>query len=69
MVTALQSIPVVLHKTMDKANELTRKAMRGDYRARIDAADFQNGYARLVNMFNAVSDSYTNVLDIVPVPS
>ena len=68
MVTALQSIPAVLNKTMEKANELTRKVMRGDYRARIDAADFQNGYARLVNMFNAVSDSYTNVLDIVPVP-
>ena len=68
MADALRSIPGVLRKTMGEARELTHQITCGKYRARIDASAFQRGFAELSGMFNAVSDSYTAVLDAVPVP-
>ena len=68
MAEAIRSIPQVLRKTMADARELTRKISQGSYRARIDTTSFQREFAALTGMFNAVSDSYTGVLDVVPLP-
>ena len=68
MVDSIKLIPDVLRRATDEARELTRKIGHGNYRARIDTTAFQQEFAALTGMFNAVSDSYTEVLDVVPVP-
>ena len=68
VVEAIQSIPKVLRNVILESRELTGHVRHGKYRTRIDASHFQQGFAELTSMFNEVSDSYTNVLDIVPVP-
>ena len=68
MVDSIRLIPDVLRRAMDEAKELASKIRHGNYRSRIDTTSFQQEFAALASMFNAVSDSYTDVLDIVPVP-
>jgi len=68
MVQAMQSIPRVITSVMDNAKDLARTILAGNYRERLHPGDFVGGFGDLAETFNTVSNAYTNVLDMLPLP-
>ncbi|CAK7029099.1 MAG: hypothetical protein DELT_02706 [Desulfovibrio sp.] len=67
MVQALRRIPETLSNVISECNEASAKIACGDFRSRLDAASFRGGFRELAVGVNTVADSYTKVIDELPV--
>ncbi|MDR2893742.1 MAG: methyl-accepting chemotaxis protein [Deltaproteobacteria bacterium] len=66
MLTALRQIPQVIELLIADIQEGAREILVGDYRIRSDAKSFPGSFSALATSVNMVCDSYTKVLDAMP---
>ncbi len=67
MVSALKGIPGIFQQISAKCNDLANNISCGRFRDRLEEAGFAGGFSSLARAINTVSDSYTSVLDNLPV--
>ena len=67
MVSALEQIPSTLSGVIDDCNTAAGKVACGDFRNRLDQEHFNGGFKDLAIAVNTVANSYTGVIDELPV--
>ncbi|MDL2209418.1 methyl-accepting chemotaxis protein [Desulfovibrio sp. OttesenSCG-928-O18] len=67
MVAALNRIPATLTGVIGACNDAAAKIACGDFRSRLKTEDFRGGFGELALAVNTVSDSYTKVIDELPI--
>lgn len=68
MVTAMKNIPEVLQRVISDISKGVVTLQGGDYRGRLNSADYPGAYGNLVNSVNTVAEAYTTALDEIPIP-
>lgn len=68
VVSALLGIPEVLNKIIADAGKLSDRVRQGDMRSRLQAAEFLGSYAELAVAVNTVCETYSGVIDSLPLP-
>jgi methyl-accepting chemotaxis protein len=68
MVTAMKSIPEILQKIINSADELAQKVGGGYMRERLPVENFAGSFGALAESVNTVSEAYTVIIDDVPLP-
>ncbi|MDL2314359.1 methyl-accepting chemotaxis protein [Desulfovibrio sp. OttesenSCG-928-C14] len=66
MFASLQDIPKILAAIINRCNSLGQEIHAGKYRNRMDPAKLDGEFSSLAKSINSVSDSYTSVLDALP---
>ena len=67
MVTALKRIPATLVATVKECNAAANKISCGQFRTRLDEQGFRGGFKELAHAVNTMGESYTKVIDELPV--
>ena len=68
MLTAMREIPAVLERIISSANSLAEGTRMGKLRERFDTDTLMGSFSRLGVAVNTVSDSYTDIIDALPLP-
>ncbi len=68
MVAAMKSIPSVLSNLISSGMDVAKSVRVGKMRERLNAASFKGEYTHLANGINGIADSYTEILDAMPIP-
>ena len=67
MVEALKRIPDTLASVISQCNAAAAEITRGEFRARLEEENFHGGFKELATGVNTVANSYTIVIDELPV--
>jgi methyl-accepting chemotaxis protein len=68
MVESMKQIPGVLQRVVSDIGGGVGLLQGGHYRARLNPADYAGAYGDLIASVNSVAETYTDVLDVVPIP-
>ncbi|MDR1778081.1 MAG: methyl-accepting chemotaxis protein [Desulfovibrio sp.] len=63
---AMQRIPVILRELIDDAKTLANDIKIGNFRYRADISALSGSYGELGSAINLISDSYTHIIDNLP---
>ena len=67
MLGAMQQIPAIFTDIMDNCAAGANDISCGKFRSRLDEDHFNGGFKNLAHAVNSVSDSYTSVIDQLPI--
>lgn len=68
VIESLRAIPVVLGKIIEAAGSLSGQIKAGQLRNRLETSSFNGAFAEIAVAFNTVSETYTKLIDGLPVP-
>ncbi|MCC8194742.1 MAG: methyl-accepting chemotaxis protein [Deltaproteobacteria bacterium] len=68
MITAMREIPVVFEKIITTVNSLANRIRLGHLRQRYDVSTLPGTFANLGSAVNTLSDSYSGLIDAMPIP-
>lgn len=67
MLDAMRQIPAIFTSIMDNCAAEANAISCGKFRSRLDANNFSGGFRNLADAVNSVSDSFTSVIDQLPI--
>ena len=68
MIDGMKLIPAMLNQIIEKAGALADRVSSGRLRDRLDPKEFPGAFSNIAVGVNTVGDSYTNLLDELPLP-